>query len=150
MRKVTSFSWNFLWLLSLSGAQSDSGVAVEERRGKQTLFTRDSRVLQLQKPCKSISFCHLLRILLLHLRWHLLLVIILCHLLSQFLHLFLQVTFLCHQFSHFLLHINETLRWGDVGGRCEAEDNSFKSPGNFSSESECKIVEQRSENVWLD
>lgn len=57
----------------------------------------------------AISFSHLLSILLLHLHWHLLLVVILCHLLPQFLHLFLQVPFLSHQLSHFLLHVNETL-----------------------------------------
>lgn len=110
--KVTSFSWSFLWLLSLSQALFGSGVAVEERRENYKLFTRYSHINQLQGPCKSISFCHLLSILLLNLCWHLLLVITLCHLLSQFLHLLLQVAFLCHQLSHFLLYIDEALQGG--------------------------------------
>lgn len=79
-----------------------------ERKRKFLIY---KEFLQPENPVESISFSHLLSILLLHLHRHLLLVVILPHLLSQFLHLFLQIPFLRHQLSHFLLHIDETL-WG--------------------------------------
>lgn len=80
-----------------------------ERKRKFLIY---KEFLHPENPGESISFSHLLSILLLHLHRHLLLVVILAHLLSQFLHLFLQITFLRHQLSHFLLHVNETL-WGE-------------------------------------
>lgn len=66
--------------------------------------------LTLKHHTSQFLFFHLLSILLLHLHWNLLLVITLCHLLLQFLQLFLQVAFLCQQLCHFLFHINKTLR----------------------------------------
>lgn len=85
----------------------------EEKRQNKKYYLPEFEMSHIcRKPSESISFSHLLCILLLHLHRHLLLVVALSHLFSQLLHLFLQVAFLCRQLSHFLLHIDEAL-----GGR---------------------------------
>lgn len=116
IKAVTSSLWggggDYIIFLKFSTASFTFSSSVWLWRScteKKIIYLPGPGVVDRRHIVRVINVAHLLRILLLHLQRHLLLVVVLHHLLPQFLQLFLQVSSPRHQFCNFLLHVNQTL-----------------------------------------